>query len=409
MVVLLISFFISSCKTNSAPLFDGDIIRVDAYWDYPTIDLNLSDLVDISYIPLKPGDDNVMFGYHNVTRNIFVYQDQIFIADRNRVMPKIIVYNRSGDPVKIIGSTGRGPAEYIYISGMDIDTVAKEIFIWDKGSYRLIVYDMEGKLIREKEIEDSNSFCDFVLINSENVLIYNNRSKYIVKEETEFSRLSLRYDERRQIEYKTIRVFDSKTFSEVETPHFEYKNPRTFEIMPFYHYLSTAKEGIFFTNTCSDTLYLIDGSLVIHPEFIDATDYKSVEARLFPAAETERYFFLNVELPSNGFPSNYLKKMEADARKTVANYFVYDKKLKKIFRINNGLPQLGYHDYRPALMKNKPAFNLRTLTQNHNYAADLLSAEYLIDHYNELPAELKAIAKGMKIDDNPVLMLMKFK
>jgi len=104
-----------------------------------------------------------------------------------------------------------------------------------------------------------------------------------------------------------------------------------------------------------------------------------------------------------------IEKRVADARKVALKYFVYDKELRKIFRISNGLDlfEARWHDL--ALLRNKPAFNQWTMTMNHDYAARLWGIEFLVEHYNELPAALKAIVKGAKIDDNPVLMLMKFK
>jgi hypothetical protein len=215
-------------------------VRIDANFDYPTIDLNLIDLADISYIPLKPGKDNIMFGYPSATSNIFVYQDKIIIADKHRDMPKLLIYNRSGDLVKIIGSNGRGPGEYIAINGIDVDTVANEIFIWHRGGkYKFMVYGMDGKFKREKEIKNCNAYIEFALMNNDNILVYNRKSKYIFKEpEHIVSKTIAQYDARFSPEYKTVRVFDSKTFSEVTIPHFDFEKPGTYEINTIHNSLT---------------------------------------------------------------------------------------------------------------------------------------------------------------------------
>jgi len=87
-------------------------------------------------------------------------------------------------------------------------------------------------------------------------------------------------------------------------------------------------------------------------------------------------------------------------------------KLKNQQKLSEGIrpsQDINKCNFRLALINNEIVLNQFTLTQNHNYAAILLTPIFLKDHYEALNKELKTISDSLREDDNPVLMLMKFR
>jgi len=404
--ILTFLFLIALCNCHQHNTVDSDIILIDANKKYPALDLKLSDIAEISYIPLKT--EGVIFGYPGASRRLFVYRDKIFIADRFRSDPKLIVYDHTGNPIQIIGSYGRGPGEYVGLSDFVVDTLTNEVIIYDDHQRKLIVYGIDGKFKREKSLKEINrdqkQLTAIEMINDNFLLAYNGRS--ITVHNKDFNAGDIPVGKAGQIvpTGKPIMIIDKQTLTETSSLNFEYAKPGLWDVLCIMYYLTTLREGVYITNERSDTIYFMNRNLELIPKFRDVTDYGGLHvARLFPTAETERYVFFTTEL---GDQQGLIKDFNPIPRK----FLVFDKKTQKIFRINNGLSEKReWDDCSIAMLHKQIAFNQYTLTLNHNYASTFFSPEFLHEHYNQLPEELKAITKNLKIDDNPVVMLIKFK
>jgi len=398
--ILFITIALFSCHQNDRG--NSGIIFIDANMKYPELELKLSDIADISYIPLQSNDN--IFGYLSANRALFVYGDKIFIGDMTLSDPKLLVYDHTGTHLKTFGSYGRGPGEYISLRRFVVDTLTNEVTIYDFSQRKIIVYSIEGKFKREKSIgeisrEQRQQFTAIDIINDTCLLLYNYSSFSILSEDLAFLKKG-----QELLTGKTLMILDKQTLSEVPFQSFEYAQPKDFNTSTLHCNLTTTKEGVYITSERSDTIYFVNRNLEIIPKFRDVTDYGNQHiARLFPAIETERYTFFSTEL---GIRQGLVKVDNPIEKK----FFAYDKKLQKLFRLNNGLSGKYTSEEKDiALLNNLPAFDEFTLTLNHNYAYSLLIPEFLLKRYNNLPDELKAITKNLKEDDNPVVMLIKFK
>jgi len=373
------------------------IILIDANKKYPSLALKLSDITEISYIPLK--SDNIIFGYTSASRALFVYRDKIFIGDKISADPKLLVYDRNGTPIQTFGSYGRGPGEYMSINGFVVDTLANEVTLYDNTQKKLIVYDIDGKFRRERSLwqikQEQDMLTDIEIINDDYILVFN-RNSLLVAERMEGRLMSTG---------KTMMIIDKQTLSEIPFHGVEYANAGYSSNVTVRNNLTTIDKGVYITSERSDTIFFMNRNLEITPRFRDITDYKSnFKARLFPSMETERYVLFSTEKEAG---TKTLEHPNPIPRK----FFAYDKKKQLLFRLNDDLPEQDkeYNRAMNTIIKDKVALDQSFLTLNHDYAATLLSPVFLLKYYMQLPKELKEVVKDIKEDDNPVVALYKFK
>lgn len=391
---------LTGCRNGNQLALD-QLILLDANQDKNRIDLSISDIAEISYIPLQFGSENTLVG-NPVGRSVFVSHDRIFLSDDSMESPKLITYNLDGEPIRTFGSYGRGPGEYMNISGFLVDTIANEVIIYDFMQRKFIVFDINGAFKRDKNLErgSKTAYSAIENINEHYMLAYKDDSKVTTDVELPAAYANLRLERNKSTVWgKLFTLYDKQTLSEVEFSDFEYEKPNRWMVYTILQNLTTVKEGLYITSARSDTTYFLDKELNLIPRFVDVTEYKDVnhEARLFPSAESKQYIFFSTALENNLENQN------------LRRYYAYDKKRSKMFRINTSLPEQGVTNILEAFVNNEVAFNQWTMTLNHNYAATLLSPDFLLKHLDKLPPDLKRITEQIDENDNPVLMLMKLK
>ena len=396
------------CGCNHNNLESSDLITIDAYKNYPKLDLKLSEIADVSYIPLKT--DDVLMSDRSMTRRIFVHKDKIYIGDYYPDNPKLVVFDRNGNLVQFVGSMGRGPGEYVSLHAFVVDTLTHEITIFDLRQLKFIVYNIDGKFLREKnlkEIYHDQKWIDAIeIINDDNILAYNSRSTEVSTADVRLEGMLVAKKGQVSTYGKTLLTIHKQTLLENPFQGFEFAKPATARLFTILYPLTTQRDGVYISSDRSDTIYFMNRNLEIIPKFRDVTDYKrKYGGRISPAAETERYIFF---ITNGASPPLYVDKSK-DAP-VVRKFIVYDKELEKVFLLNNSLTEKYVDDdTQMAMLNDQIAFNQYSLTLNHNYAITSLSPRLLIEHYNQLPEALKEIAKGIREDDNPVLMLMKLR
>lgn len=96
---------------------------------------------DISYVLLKEEDNNLMLNCSKVIGN----DKGIFIFDRfgkNTLQE----YDGNGTFVRQYGVRGSGPDEYSKAWDFDVDSTS--VYLYDRGTKRILIYDLNGNLIR---------------------------------------------------------------------------------------------------------------------------------------------------------------------------------------------------------------------------------------------------------------------
>jgi hypothetical protein len=111
------------------------------------INLNKAKLIPLSsigkemeYIPLETTQSSLI----SKINQIFFSDSYIFISDFH----KLFQFDRNGKFIRQVGANGRGPGEYINVSGFCIDKKKEKVYIIAWGIHTILEFDFNGKFIR---------------------------------------------------------------------------------------------------------------------------------------------------------------------------------------------------------------------------------------------------------------------
>ncbi len=121
--LLFISFLVGA----KIPKFQGD---VKPY-------LIIGEMAD------NPDPAHYKFGRVNLVA--FTKKGEILISGKNT---RLSMYDTSGKYIKSIGKFGKRKGEYIYLTGLAVDSKGN-IVVLDKGRRKVIIYDKDGKFLYE--------------------------------------------------------------------------------------------------------------------------------------------------------------------------------------------------------------------------------------------------------------------
>ncbi len=377
-IIILFMLLVSCGRDVEEP----GLIEIDTGERYPISDLKLSDVAQVQYIPLKMGKDSLYLAYPG---SICVVGETFFLNNSNLGSPpsQIVRYDMSGNVIGLIDKLGNGPEEYIRIGNYSVDSPAKEIFIYDPELCTILVYDFDGKF--KRSVRPGVRYYTFCDMDGDYLMGFTPNNRW-------FKPPNMRV---RDKSTSPLSFIEKKSL-EVTLANFDYPKPRDMGSVIIYNHFSKVPDGVYVTCERSDTIYHIDRKCEISPRIVDVTPYQEKRTQIYPVLETDRYIFLSKEFES--------KKEQPSISEWKP--FVYDKLKRKLFRLNVDIGK--YKSTSLALINNQIALWQFYITQNPNYAAVILSPQFLHENYKHLPAELKEITSKLKEDDNPVLMLIKF-
>jgi hypothetical protein len=126
---------------------------------------------DVDYITLV-SDSNSIIGKID---KLVVTKDYIFVMDIEQ-SKKIFQFDSSGNFIRTIGNSGRGPGEYQRLVDFSFCSVSHQIIVLDV-SRKLIVYNQHGELINEMKIDQGDPLSSRVLIFNDDIYLYTGRGE----------------------------------------------------------------------------------------------------------------------------------------------------------------------------------------------------------------------------------------
>lgn len=376
MVCLLV---LISCTTN--PDLTNGIIVFDYNKSYPEIDIKLSDVADVKFIKMGGINDGYLISSRHAPGNdlfIDTAKGIIYTLQKKR----IYAYDMEGNPLRELSRAGLGPQEYKILSHFWVNTDKDEIYCYD--SNRLVVYDTLFNF--KRSIKFSPPFLkNFTPIGNDTLLAYSHLAFRFNDPAFPHSYFLLAIEGGDVIKPYNITFEREGDKMEMDNGYFLY-----------YQSLVEQKDGVLMVNKYCDTVFKMEyRTKEVTPYFVDKTNYGSEECMAIPSFDIDKYFFFNV----HSFP-----RLSPDIE---SRYYAYDKEKREIFRIKAKIYERLFNII--GLVNNQCTMNSIFLTMTKGYAAVYLSVIELQDNIDELPADLRAMAETMDENDNPILMLIKFK
>ena len=388
-ISVIIILLITGCggKTQST----DDFISVDVTKSYPKRELILQDFMDVEYVALETTDD-------------FLNQGVVLAVGKEIIMVKnvvndgdIFVYDRKGKGLRKINRKGQGGEEYNNIRQIILDEDNREMFVNDYSN-KILVYDLFGNFKRSFRYVENPQYSDIYNFDEESFICQD--ASFDNGGETGITPFVIISKQDGSI-IKSIQIScQQKRPNQIQRPHsgmtvtaYVSNFPAT-SIIPYH-------ESWLLTVYSNDTIFrFIQASnlipFMLRTPSIESNDPK---ANLSLGILTERYYFLQTEKNE----PEIIGTTPYDAKVVFAKtYLMYDKQETSIYEYT-----VYNDDYSP-----KISVNMSSNTANDEIAfSQKLEAYALVESYkkSELKGKLKEIAATLDEEDNPVIMLVKYK
>ena len=389
MSALLVASLLFGCGDGKQKESDG-LIRVDVSKSYPKKELILQDLFDIEYVPLETTDEFITTG------NVRAVGEKIIVTKNNgRLDGDIFLFDRTtGKGILHFDHLGQGGEDYTNILEILLDEKQGEIFVNNHYSRKVVVYDLEGNFKRSWK-HNSDTFYDQIGCFDEDYLICHDSGWEKSANESPEKRDYFMFISKQDGKTTSIPLlYDRKISQLVWSSEGKAMNyPRNKELFPYLG-------DWLLMETSSDTIFRIGKGLDLKP-FIVRT----------PSVQEGREFLLYPGIYSNRYQFMQKVKMEYDFQTREGfprTDIAYDKIENKVYEavVYNGdflekMPmKLGVNIFILNIFNNEGVSFTETL-----YAPDLVEA--LND--GKLRGPLKEIASDLDEEDNPVIMIAKYK
>ena len=370
-------------KKNNHSHGSSNLIEFNIKETYSKKKILLQDIADISYIPLETTNDYL---WENRTNLGSISKDFIICySDKN-----ILIFDGSGKVQRKINRYGNSGEEYISISTLLTDESEQELFIYDMNKNQILVYDFQGTFKRSFTCSPDIYYQQIGLFGTDMLICY-------ILEEIEENIFTY---------FILISKQTGETIKKITIPYKKWIDHSittrikdgTRAISKAYIPLVPSDNNWLLTELSADTVYLLTPDTLLTPVFTKNPSVQSMQIPVFvhAAKKTQRYFFFHTV------------KKEYDFEKGIGlpeTSYLYDD-YKKQFYLQD--------IYDTNYVAEKKIDIQPVLTQyntDNNAMIKVLQADDLIELYHEekLKGKLKNVAALLQEEDNPVLMVIRFK
>ena len=391
-ILTIIWLVIAGCGGNKQST--GDFITVDVTKSYPTKELILQDFMDVEYIALETSDDFVCQGIVlAVGKEIIIVRNEIHDGD-------IFVFDRNGAGLRKFNRLGQGPGEYSSVNELILDEDNGEIFVTDSRS-RILVYDLYGKFKRSFNPKEGTGFINIYNYDKDNLICLGGESVFNARSETTYP-------------FLIVSKHDGSINKEIQIPFIK-RAPRGVQvrtddgvwhmavITSFFYSLIPYHNDWILTMHSSDTVFRYLPDYSMRPFIVKTPPSQSMkqETFLFPGILIDRYYFMIVLKEDAGTESPW--SMIPNHPVMTTTNLVYDKQERNIFvsTVYNG----DFSNKRQVSMFQETADNSEIAFWHK------IEAYELVDDFKKgvLNGRLKEIAAELDEEDNPIIVLIKYK
>ena len=379
----------ASVNTPAEPF--GGLPVFDLQGQYPKKEIILQDLADVRYVALETGDSSLVG-----TRPILMTDSLIVTVNKKS---DVIFFDKSGKYLHSFNHTGMSGEEYgDIVSGYCIDEKAREIFIYDGLQSRIQVYGYGGAYRRTLKLPKNRMFVFSIFEYDENFL-FGEDYLFVDSQDGQYPVNKTPY-------YK-ISKKDGKLTSIPITLKERIRDGLSYMIGDL-----GASVGLFMSPVArlgSDILiadYSLDTAYVYRDDHLIP-----LTVRRNHTSENNIPILATVDVMTGRYLLWYTIVKDID----VKNNHVSDPVTYLYDRFTNEYCRVDLVNRDVVSATNIPAFQMRLSANYHvvpeNYAIQYYPAEELIElnGQGKLKGELKEIASKLNDEDNPVLLIAKFK
>lgn len=381
----------------------GTLPVIDFQKTYPKKVIPIQELADVEYIPLKTHDSALL----SSACQIKLIDRYIVTNSRNAVC----FFRRDGRFSHAFDHRGNSGEEYFGLAGITIDENAKEIFITDMQ--RIQVYDFSGNYLRTLKTP-YRYFFDFSIVDyDEKYLI--GEEHYNVDKGQEANANPISYYKISKKDGKLtplpVKVTGRKRVSDT----FNFDQGELYGSIPlFVSPIARMCGGVLIAEQALDTMYVFRNDSLC-----------PVAVRRNNGIEQENPFISTLDLITPRYQLWQTLKKELDIKnKSIAEIqtmqapdpkqYLYDKRTGECVEVQfSNADGISAEDAAEHLTyQNRLSANLYVMPDDmQNVAIQRMPAEFLVRQYEsgKLKGRLKEIASRLKEDDNPVLMIARFR
>ena len=379
-----------ACVNTPAEPFTG-LPVFDLQGQYPKKEIILQDIADVRYAVLETGDSSLVG-----TRPILMTDSLIVTVNKKS---DVIFFDKSGKYLHSFNHTGMSGEEYgDIVSGYCIDEKAREIFIYDGLQSRIQGYGYGGAYRRTLKLPKNRMFVfsifeydenflfgeDYLFVDSQDGKYPVNKTPYykISKKDGKLTSIPITLKER-------IRDGLSYMIGDLGVSVGLFMSP-----------VARLGSDILIADYSLDTAYVYrDDHLIPLTVRRNHTSENNIPILATVDVMTGRYLLWYTIVKDIDVKNNHVSDPVT---------YLYDRFTNEYCRVD-----LVNRDVVSAT--NIPAFQMRLSANYHvvpeNYAIQYYPAEELIElnGQGKLKGELKEIASKLNDEDNPVLLIAKFK
>lgn len=376
----------STEQTQKAKKEQG-LVTLDVTKDYPEKKIVLQDLADVKYIPLETKKNALL---PNSAGCLGYVSDSLIVARTSD--NEIVLFNGDGSVRSSFRHVGQGSKEYQYIIGMAVDPKAQEIFIVDYLlKYRMQVYSFTGQYKRTlpipykmilNSLQDFSADCLLACDMDVNQGISNRAKPYML--------LSKKTGEI----VKELDIHFTKRMSNRMSKPFG--ENQTISAALGYDPIVRCEDSYVIGDLSADTIYTYTPQGVLSPMLVRTPPVLSMETPkvLLPDYRAGSYFFfylVDFEFDfetRTGFPDKYMVYDYAAGKTYVCKLVNRDCEEQEIQLGDGGVTNKAW-----------------------NTACYTIPSSMLIEQSEagKVHGLLREIAAGRTDDDNPVLVIVRFK
>ena len=367
---LFLGIFLPSVLCTCAP-DRQQIITVDVTKIYPESEYVLQEVAEVEYLPLETKDDFLI----DYVRVLYMDDKEIFIGNRGG----FFTYDRiTGKALRSFNRQGNGGQEYPFILKLTYDRENEEIGILTPGN-RVCVYHPQGGFKREFSVPMGTR--EMYQLDKCRLLI-----------DREIDTLLRPFSVISQQDGSELDKIGVSIPSKIQRPVRVSPDGQIVMVM-FIEQIQGSGNKFLLSNVSADTVfsYTLDG--VITPVLVRTPSVQKMDPKIILLAGTDygRFFFFNTEHFGDdpGIPAQKL---------------AYDRHTGEI--VAPHFTDAGYTTKKEVSL---PVRNTAQITDG--WLVIGIPADQLCEAYarGELQGRLQEVAAGIKEDDNPVLMLVRFK